>query len=78
MRSITVMGSSLRNGSRSWLRQALADGPRPARDLQAEARALGIALRTFQVARKAEGIVTRKEQSLHGPWLLMLPPRPKV
>ena len=57
-----------------WLRQALADGPRPAREVQVEARAIGIAVRTYHAARKAEGVVARKAQFADGPWLLMLPP----
>jgi len=67
--------------ARSWLRQALANGPRPARGAPSRSagyrrQAIGIAFRTYQAARKAEGIVTRKEQSLHGPWLLALPTPP--
>src|SRR5215208_677674 len=59
--------------ARSWLRQVLADGPRPARELVAEARTMGIAVRTYHAARKAEGIIARKEPVLHGGWTLTLP-----
>ncbi|WP_410971791.1 hypothetical protein, partial [Salmonella sp. SAL4437] len=37
--------------ARAWLRQALAAGPRPAKELESEARTLGIALRTYHEAR---------------------------
>jgi hypothetical protein len=58
------------------LRQVLADGPRPARDLQAEARAMGISFDAYHAARKAEGVIARKEQSLNGGWIVMLPQSP--
>jgi hypothetical protein len=63
--------------ARRWLRQALADGPRPAKDLQVEARAMGISFGTYHAARKAEGVMARKEQSLNGGWTVMLPPSPE-
>ncbi|MBW3634189.1 MAG: AAA family ATPase, partial [Chloroflexi bacterium] len=63
--------------ARSWLRQVLADGPRPARELEAEARAMGIALRTYQAARTTEGVIARKEQSVNGGWMVMLPTSPR-
>jgi hypothetical protein len=59
--------------ARAFLRAALADGPRPAKEVQAEAEARGIAVKTLRAARKAEGIVARKEQSAHGQWLVALP-----
>jgi hypothetical protein len=58
---------------RAWLRQALADGPRPAGEVQSEARIMGFAFQTYRAARKAEGVTTRKAQGLNGPWLLSLP-----
>jgi hypothetical protein len=63
--------------ARAWLRQVLADGPRPARELEDEARSVGIAVRTYYAARYAEGIVARKEQILHGRWIVMLPQAPR-
>jgi putative DNA primase/helicase len=63
--------------ARAWLRQVLADGPRPARELVAEARTMGIALRTYHAARKAEGVIARKEQTANGPWIVMLPESPR-
>jgi hypothetical protein len=68
---------SVLGDARAWLRQVLADGPRPAKELVAEARTMGIGVRTYHAARKAEGIIARKEQTLHGRWLLMLPPSPR-
>jgi putative DNA primase/helicase len=63
--------------ARAWLRQVLADGPRPARELVAEARTMGIAVRTYHAARKAEGVIARKEQTLHGGWIVTLPESPQ-
>jgi hypothetical protein len=63
--------------ARSWLRQVLADGPRPARELIAEARTLGISFGAYHAARKAEGVIARKEQSLNGGWIVMLPESPE-
>jgi hypothetical protein len=59
--------------ARSWLRAALADGPRPAKEIEQEGSARGIARRTLELARKAEGVVARKERTRGGPWLLSLP-----
>jgi hypothetical protein len=59
--------------ARSWLRQVLADGPRPARELQTEARTMGISFGAYHSARKAEGVIARKEQPLNGGWIVMLP-----
>jgi hypothetical protein len=63
--------------ARAWLRQVLADGPRPAKELVAEARTMGIAVHTYHAARKAEGVTSRKEQTLNGPWMLTLPQSPR-
>ncbi len=60
--------------ARHWLRDALASGPRPAKEIQQEAAVLGIAPRTLKLARKAEGVIARKAQSPGGPWLLSLRP----
>ena len=43
----------------------------------AEARTMGIAVRTYHAARKAEGIIARKEQTANGPWIVMLPESPQ-
>ncbi len=64
-----------------FLRQALADGPRPSKDVEEEAReAHGITSRTLDRARTKLGIVARPEVFL-GPngrsrrvWTLALPP----
>src|SRR5918993_2090348 len=63
--------------ARAWLRQVLADGPRPAKELVAETRTMGIAVRTYHAARKAEGVIARKEQTANGRWILMLPESPR-
>ncbi len=63
--------------ARSWLRQSLADGPRSAKDLEFERRSIGITARTYRTARKAEGVIARKEPVLHGGWILTLPQSPQ-
>ena len=63
--------------ARAWLRQVLAEGPRPAKELVAEARTIGIAVHTYHAARKAEGVIARKEQTLNGRWMLTLPQSPR-
>jgi hypothetical protein len=60
--------------ARAWLRDALAKGPRPAKELEAEARTLGIAMRTYHQERKVEGVIAHKEATAHGRWLVALPP----
>jgi hypothetical protein len=45
--------------------------------LVAEARTMGIAIRTYHAARKAEGVIARKEQTANGPWNVMLPESPR-
>lgn len=66
-------GPSSLGAARQWLRETLADGPLPAKELEAEAREMGISLRTYRQARKLEGIVARKEHTLHGQWVVALP-----
>ncbi len=61
--------------ARAWLREALTSGPRPTNEVRQEAAIHGIASQTLKVARKAEGIIARKEQSVGGRWLLSLPPK---
>jgi hypothetical protein len=67
------VGRSALGEARAWLRQVLADGPRPATELEIEARIVGITTRTYRTARKAEGIIARKEQTLNGRWIVTLP-----
>jgi hypothetical protein len=43
-----------------WLLAALADGPRPARQLQEEARAAGYCARTLERAKRRLGVVARR------------------
>jgi hypothetical protein len=59
--------------ARGWLRQALAAGPRPAKAMQAEAAARGISDIALKRARRAEGIVARKERVAQGGWAWSLP-----
>jgi hypothetical protein len=63
--------------ARVWLRQALAAEPRLSKELESEAIINGIALRTYYTARHVEGVIARKEQTLHGPWILALPESPR-
>ena len=59
--------------ARDVLRQILADGPKPATAVQAEARAAGVNDRTLRRAREALGILPRKSSYL-GAWVWQLPP----
>ena len=45
-----------------WLLAALADGPRPAKELQEEARAAGYYIRTLERAKRRLGVVARRVQ----------------
>jgi len=51
----------------------LADGERPATDVLTEATALGIAERTLRRARKALGVLVRRQGFKDGRFLLALP-----
>ncbi|HEX4150345.1 MAG TPA: AAA family ATPase [Pirellulales bacterium] len=61
-----------RNEVTAWLREALADGPRPASDMQGEARAHGYSAATVKRARKAVGVKAHHE-TVPGPWYWRLP-----
>jgi hypothetical protein len=56
----------------AFLREALASGPRPERDVQEEAHRVGIKLRTLRRARQQAG-VTSKRDGHRGAWVLSLP-----
>jgi hypothetical protein len=55
-----------RAGAMDWLRAALADGPRSAREVQREARSDGISDMTLRRARKALGVSVEQERSQDG------------
>ncbi|MEQ9093054.1 MAG: AAA family ATPase, partial [Miltoncostaeaceae bacterium] len=58
----------------AWLRTALADGPRPAREVQKEAAENGIPEKPLRTARQRLGIVPRKDGFGPGaPWVWTLP-----
>ena len=57
-----------RSEAMQWLREALADGPRLAKEVEEEAReAHGITQRTLRRARKHLGVVAYREE-VPGPW----------
>ncbi len=58
--------------ARTWLRDALADGPRPAREVRRDAAAAGIGYTSLTAARKAEGVTAHKERVAHGQWVWTL------
>jgi putative DNA primase/helicase len=58
--------------AKDFLREALAAGPRPAKDVEKEAKEAGIASRTYDRARKLLKIRTSKG-GFTGPWVLTLP-----
>ena len=55
-----------------FLMSFLAEGPRPAREIYAEAEAAGISKRTLKRAKKILGASSRKE-GMDGPWVWELP-----
>jgi hypothetical protein len=58
--------------ARIWLREILADGSRPAREVRREAAAHGIGYTSLTAARKAEGVTAHKERVAHGQWIWTL------
>ena len=61
--------------ARDFLRQALADGPRPASEVKEEAKAAGIAEETLKRARRGVAASIR-ERGGHNRWLWALVPAP--
>jgi hypothetical protein len=61
------------NAVRAWLRDRLADGPRPAAEMLAAAEASGISEIALKRARRVEGIIARKARGKHGNWIWSLP-----
>src|SRR5206468_2809215 len=61
--------------AQAFLREALADGPRAASDVEALARERGLAIGTVRRAKKPLGVVTRKAGPADGGrWRWELPP----
>jgi hypothetical protein len=60
---------SLLTDAREWLRAALANGPRSARDILREAREAGIGRNVLYAARKLEGVSIGKERVAGGRWV---------
>lgn len=54
----------------SFLRDMLADGPRPTRDVERDARGAGVAVRTLDRARRTLGV--RASRIGSGPWMIAL------
>jgi len=65
-------GRTERDDAAGWLGAHLADGPRPAREVEHEAREAGIALATLRRAKAAIGVRSRKP-AFGGPWEWILP-----
>lgn len=61
-----------RDDAAEWLADLLADGPRPARDVEREARDAGYSIATVRRAKAAIGVVSRKP-AFGGPWVWTLP-----
>jgi hypothetical protein len=55
--------------AREWLRVALADGPRPAKEVLRAAEAAGITRNTLYAAKQAEAVRAGKSRTRHGPWV---------
>lgn len=68
----TALGPEARSAAaaaREWLRAALADGPRPSRDLLRDALEAGFGRDAIYAARISEGLVIQKERVPGGRWL---------
>jgi len=75
-------GRTERDDAADWLRAILADGPRPAREVEREADEAGISRATLRRAKAAIGVQSRKPD-FDGSWKWTLPiqdahPAPKV
>jgi hypothetical protein len=68
-----VASHSLLTDAREWLRTALADGPRSARDILRDAREAGIGRNILYAARKLEGVFIGKERVADGRWVWSYP-----
>jgi hypothetical protein len=64
-----VAPRSLLAEAQEWLRAALADGPRPAREILREAGEAGIGRDLLYAARKLEGVRIGKERVVGGRWV---------
>jgi 5S rRNA maturation endonuclease (ribonuclease M5) len=65
-------GRTERDDAAEWLADLLAHGPRPARDVEREARDAGHSIATVRRAKAAIGVVSRKP-AFDGPWEWTLP-----
>jgi hypothetical protein len=65
-------GRTERDDAAGWLRDLLAHGPRPARDVERDARDAGHSIATVRRAKAAMGVVSRKP-AFGGPWEWTLP-----
>lgn len=74
-------GRTERDDAAGLLRDLLANGPRPARDVERDARDAGYSIATVRRAKAAIGVVSRKP-AFGGPWEWTLPAedaqRPKI
>jgi hypothetical protein len=64
-----VAPRSLLAEAQEWLRAALADGPRPAREILRDASEAGIGRNLLYAARKLEGVRIGKERVAGGRWV---------
>lgn len=65
-------GRTERDDAAGWLADLLAHGPRPARDVERDARDAGYSIATVRRAKAAIGVVSRKP-AFGGPWEWTLP-----
>ncbi|MEZ6243371.1 MAG: AAA family ATPase [Phycisphaerales bacterium] len=64
-------GRTERDDAVDWLRDFLADGPKPAREVLSEAKAAGFSKRTLDRAKPMAGVLTRKD-GISGGWVWSL------
>lgn len=66
-------GRTERDDAAEWLRELLANGPCPARDVERDARDAGFSIATVRRAKAAIGVVSRKPSIFGGSWVWALP-----
>jgi hypothetical protein len=73
MLSGTPQRTSALTEAMDWLKDALAGGPLPAKEVSAAAAAVGISAKTLRRAREALSVVMRKDHTPKGGWIWRLP-----
>jgi hypothetical protein len=80
--AVTIPADTAERGAlreaQQFLREALSAGPRIGKDVEAEAEAYGIELRTLRRARERLNITPVKEKKANGKWVWVLSGTPEI